>query len=577
MVDASAFLLKMDKNLLSIVQNSDEAIFIKDLSGKIVFANRAGEKLTGTAVHQLIGTTEDAIFGYHKTTSQKMDEIVVGQNRSVSAAAVCKTSHPPKPVQISKHPYPTMNGQIMGIVCIARPQTAVKENKKTAPLQPNHTHQNNNHHAIQPTPPTPPAPAAAQANAAALALNRQLLGLQAAIAAIAASLDLDHVIDTFSWELCELLDADECLIFDWNEQKQALSHMGHYRRNEIDPDNSIVTQLNKFLVTKQVLQERRPYQLTLDKVSSRMPEKQYMQQNKLNVLLFMPMAFQDKITGLVMVGKQTDNTPFTDQQISLALMLVNQASSSLANAQLYKQLTQVNEELRISNEELDAFAHSVAHDLKNPLGIIVGFSEILLRDYSANLPEEMQEMVQFIVNNTRKMHAIIDSLLTLASVRKEEVSSQPVEMLPIVLEAKVRLNNILEESGAKIEMPENFPIVWGHAPWLEEVWVNYISNAVKYGGRPPHITIGFEELNDGMVRFWVQDNGRGLSTEQQRKLFVPFTRLNQASVKGHGLGLSIVKRIVEKLGGEVGIESNLGEGSKFTFTLKKLLPGGNER
>ncbi|GAB4265515.1 MAG: hypothetical protein Kow0080_05700 [Candidatus Promineifilaceae bacterium] len=571
MADASTFLLKMDKNLLRIVQNSDEAIFIKDLSGKIVFANRAGERLTGTAVHQLTGKPEDAVFGYTQTTSQQMDEFVISQNRSLSATAVCKTCHPPQTVQISKHPYPNMNGRMMGIVCIVRPQTAVKENKKTAPLQPNRTNQNNNQHTTQAAPP------AAQVNTTALALNRQLLGLQAATAAIAASLDLDHVIDTFSWELCELLDADECLIFDWHEQKQTLSHMGHYRRIDIDPDNAIVAQLNQFLVTKQVLQERRPYQLTLNKVSSRMPEKQYMQQNKLNVLLFMPMTFQDKITGLVMVGKQTNATPFTDQQISLALMLVNQASSSLANAQLYKQLTKVNEELRTSNEELDAFAHSVAHDLKNPLGIIVGFSEILLRDYSANLPEEMQEMVHFIVNNTRKMHAIIDSLLTLASVRKEEVSSQPVDMLPIVLEAKIRLNNILEESEAKIVMPENFPMVWGHAPWLEEVWVNYISNAVKYGGRPPHITIGFEELDDVMVRFWVQDNGRGLSAEQQRKLFVPFTRLNQASVKGHGLGLSIVKRIIEKLGGEVGIESNLGEGSKFTFTLKKLQSGGTER
>jgi two-component system, sensor histidine kinase and response regulator len=83
---------------------------------------------------------------------------------------------------------------------------------------------------------------------------------------------------------------------------------------------------------------------------------------------------------------------------------------------------------------------------------------------------------------------------------------------------------------------------------VEEVWVNYLSNAIKYGGNPPRIELGADQLPDNHIRFWVRDNGPGLSPDDQQRLFTPFTQLNQVMVRGHGLGLSIVQRIVHKLG-----------------------------
>jgi two-component system sensor histidine kinase/response regulator len=110
----------------------------------------------------------------------------------------------------------------------------------------------------------------------------------------------------------------------------------------------------------------------------------------------------------------------------------------------------------------------------------------------------------------------------------------------------------------------------GYAPWVEEVWVNYISNALKYGGTPsaaPRVELGAETQGDGMVRFWVRDHGPGIAPEAQLRLFTPFTRLDHVRAGGHGLGLSIVRRIVEKLGGQVSVASQVGEGSTFSFTL----------
>ncbi len=105
---------------------------------------------------------------------------------------------------------------------------------------------------------------------------------------------------------------------------------------------------------------------------------------------------------------------------------------------------------------------------------------------------------------------------------------------------------------------------------MEEVWVNYISNGCKYGGQPPRLELGWDRPEgESAVRFWVHDNGDGISPDDQPRLFVPFTRLDHVHVKGYGLGLSIVRRIVEKLGGQVGVESEgvPGRGSLFYFTL----------
>ena len=140
-------------------------------------------------------------------------------------------------------------------------------------------------------------------------------------------------------------------------------------------------------------------------------------------------------------------------------------------------------------------------------------------------------------------------------------------MLDIIASAERRLVRIRQESRAEIVVPDRWPVALGYGPWVEEVWVNYLSNGIKYGGTPPRLELGGTAQSDGMVRFWVRDNGPGISKENQGQLFTPFTRLRQARAKGHGLGLSIVRRIVEKLGGQVGVESDLGQGSTFCFTL----------
>jgi PAS domain S-box-containing protein len=217
--------------------------------------------------------------------------------------------------------------------------------------------------------------------------------------------------------------------------------------------------------------------------------------------------------------------------------------------------------------ELDAFSHTVAHDLKTPLTAMIASTELLEKQSIHKLDPGEQRILQLLGHSSHKMNNIVDELLLLAGVRRaEEIKTESLDMTPIVTEAQRRLAYLIETHEAKIQTPNQWPAAWGYAAWVEEVWVNYLSNAIKYGGDPPRIEVGAERLEDS-VRFWVRDNGEGLTEAAQAQLFTPFTRLGQIKAEGHGLGLSIVQRIVTRLDGEVGVESTIGEGSVFSFTL----------
>ena len=235
---------------------------------------------------------------------------------------------------------------------------------------------------------------------------------------------------------------------------------------------------------------------------------------------------------------------------------------------------QAEEEREKLIEELDAFAHTVAHDLKSPLCTIVSFADMLEKDYATIPDEEIRDYLQMIVRGGHKVSSIVDELLLLAGVRRmAEVEMRPSDVASIVADAQQRLAHIIEKHQAEIILPDTWPAALGYGPWVEEMWVNYLSNAIKYGGQPPRVELGATAQSGGRVCFWVRDNGPGLTPEAQSRLFIPFTRLDQTRAEGHGLGLSIVRRIVEKLGGQVGVKSEVGKGSVLSFTLAGMTSG----
>ncbi len=227
--------------------------------------------------------------------------------------------------------------------------------------------------------------------------------------------------------------------------------------------------------------------------------------------------------------------------------------------------------LKNALDELETYAQTVAHDLKNPLASLQGLANLLLDEDQELTRREKKEFTAMISQISANLIGIVDSLLMLASIRRrKQLEIIKMNMNKAVENSLIRLREIVESSGAEITRTENFPEVYGHPQWIEEVWVNYISNAVKYGGEPPLVELGFYE-NDEEQIFFVKDNGKGIPPEEHKKLFLEFSRLEQheSMISGQGLGLSIVKRITMRLGGRAGVESEPGKGSRFYFTLPK--------
>lgn len=243
------------------------------------------------------------------------------------------------------------------------------------------------------------------------------------------------------------------------------------------------------------------------------------------------------------------------------LQIVHQTRTIQQEVELYKQKT----------EELDAYARTVAHDLKQPIAAIVGYAE-LLPEIITDLPQDglLYGALTKMGQSANQASQIINALLLLATVNKTDVPLVSIDMATAVTNVLHRLQEPIQQYQGQIILPEKWETAVGYQPWIEEVWVNYLTNALKYGGAAPEIILSCENCATNMVRFWVKDNGPGIPHEYQETLFNEFSRFATDENGGsHGLGLAIVRRIVEKLGGSVGYKSGPSNGSHFFFTLPK--------
>lgn len=223
--------------------------------------------------------------------------------------------------------------------------------------------------------------------------------------------------------------------------------------------------------------------------------------------------------------------------------------------------------LQSRNRELEGYATMVAHDLKEPLYAVLLMATLITNKPDLS-PPELKKYVQQIAVTAHHMNTTINTLLLFAKVSMVNVPVEKVDMVSAVVNVLDRLNYIIKEHHAQIELPETWPVAIGFTPWIEEVWANYLINALKHGGQPPCVELGASSVQtDGMVRFWIRDHGPGIPVDEQARLFLPFSQTDIGCNPGHGLGLSIAHRIIEKLGGQVGFESEAGKGSLFFFTL----------
>ncbi|OOG74823.1 PAS domain-containing protein [Algoriphagus sp. A40] len=227
-------------------------------------------------------------------------------------------------------------------------------------------------------------------------------------------------------------------------------------------------------------------------------------------------------------------------------------------------------ELAISNLELQHFAFVVSHDLQEPLRMISSFMGLLERRYRDSLDQKALDYIAFATNGAKQMQKIILDLLELSRVGKVTGEKEKLDIGKLIGEVKQYMRKSLQAKQATL-LAENLPVILTHKTPLLQIFQNLIGNALKYS-KPDHqavITILSREFQNHW-EFSVEDNGIGIDPEYFNKIFVVFQRLHhQKEYDGTGIGLTIVKKAVEFLEGEIRVESEVGKGSKFTFTIKK--------
>jgi light-regulated signal transduction histidine kinase (bacteriophytochrome) len=237
------------------------------------------------------------------------------------------------------------------------------------------------------------------------------------------------------------------------------------------------------------------------------------------------------------------------------------------------ELAILNSELERSNNELDAFAYIASHDLKEPLRGIHNYSNFLIEDYGETLNDDGREKLRTLIRLTQRMEDLIDSLLHFSRLGRVDLSMKPTNLNSLIQEILDLLSARIEETNVEIRIPRPLPTVYCDRIQIGEVFNNLIVNAIKYNDKDQKwIEIGYLDQSNPVI-FYVQDNGIGIRDKHFDAIFRIFKRLHAPHKYGGGTGagLTIAKKIVERHGGKIWLESTYGEGSKFYFTLQ----GGN--
>jgi PAS domain S-box-containing protein len=232
--------------------------------------------------------------------------------------------------------------------------------------------------------------------------------------------------------------------------------------------------------------------------------------------------------------------------------------------------------LRI-NSELEAFTYSVSHDLKEPLRTLEAFSQFLLKDYADKLDDEGKDFLSRLALASSRMKQLIDDLLTISRIGSLDEALEPIAIDRVVAEFVDGIRITVDERNATVDVDEDMPQVFADPRRVGQIFSNLITNGIKFNqGDAPRVEVGSLVNDAGETVFFVRDNGIGIHPEYHEKIFGVFQRLHRREeFEGTGAGLAIVKRAVEALGGRIWVESALGKGTTFLFTLP-VSPAGAE-
>ncbi len=363
-------------------------------------------------------------------------------------------------------------------------------------------------------------------------------------------------------------------LYDEELSKLFLSHEWHEdKRDSMKLNFSSLDTSDMPYFENVLLKQKKP--LIISEVSelpeNALNERTILEKYKMKPFVYLPLIKEGKIYGVMgFFGDELRGIKREDELIML-LKIVGEAIVNAMERKKYERtLGDMLNKLKISNEELEAFAYVASHDLKEPLRMISSYVKLLEKRYSDKLDSNARDFINYAVSGAERMNRLIDDLLSYSRVDRMGGEFATFNIKSAVDEAVHYLHYKIKDSGALVEVEGELPEINADYVQMVQLFQNLIDNAIKYKGNDtPRIKIKSEKTADGMVKVSVRDNGIGIPHQYSEKIFVIFQQLHSKDkYPGTGIGLALCKKIVERHGGKIWVESEEGRGSVFYFTLK---------
>ncbi|WP_341528721.1 ATP-binding protein [Nostoc sp. UHCC 0302] len=384
---------------------------------------------------------------------------------------------------------------------------------------------------------------------------------------------------TFTYPLlpCQLLDV---MLFDWERQQATV--LAVHSNDEIgfgigetfslqDFGDIETLQKNEVIIIENLAEHPRPYRVW-----------QLLFDQGIRFIMNVPVIAQGQLIGSLNVGA-IEPKSLNDEDVEIAHEVANQLAIAIQQSRLREELQQYTEQLELlvhnrthqleeANSALEAFAYSISHDLQEPLRAMRGFATILLEDYDTALNSVGQDLLHRIASSVERMDNLLVDLLDYSRLSRVDLPLQPINLNSLVTQVLTQLESSLQEKQAQVTIAQPLLEVVGNYRTVEQIVTNLLTNAIKFvaPGVQPQVRI-WTEHRERSVRLWVEDNGIGIQAQYWERIFGVFERLHSMEAyPGTGIGLAIVRKGIERMGGQVGMESEVGQGSRFWIELPEF-------
>lgn len=402
---------------------------------------------------------------------------------------------------------------------------------------------------------------AANQEAQRLAAENELLGEVGRI--ISSSLDIDDVYAGFGEQLRSLIHFDRLSISLVNLDDNTFTN-SYTIGDSIPGRNPGEVNSLEGTVTHEAVKSRSAMIVQGDPDEM---ERRYPNLIRYPSVLLAPLIYRGELFG-VLNARSLSLNAYTDEDIEMLSRVAAQIAPAIANSLLYADIVRAQDDLARSNSDLEQFAYAASHDLQEPLRTITAYIGLVMERYGDRLDETGVEFMDFAIDGAERMQQLINDLLDYSRVDTRAREMEPVNCDTVLRDVLRSLNDSIETKKAKVERSP-LPIVNGDAPQLSRLFQNLIGNALKFcGDSRPNIQI-WAELDGDRWTFSIKDNGIGIAPEYHERVFGMFSRLHSRSqYSGTGIGLALCSKIVQRHGGRIWVESEVGSGSTFRFEIR---------